>query len=107
VPILSELLLQELNFKSEITQLAIETAKKEGCDREGRVATPGDIYYGQLESFAMHFCTFYECYDCKKPYFGGMQDCEQALSSEDKTRREDLLCKPCAWANLGLGKDMC
>ena len=55
----------------------------------------------------MHFCTFYNCFDCKQPYFGGMQDCEQAMAAEDKTRAEDLLCKPCAWKALGLGQNMC
>ena len=107
VPILSDLLSTELAYKRRITQLAIETAKKEGHDKTGRVVTPGDAYFGQLEAYAMHFCTFYECNDCKEPYFGGMQDCEQAMQSEDKTRKEDLLCKSCAWKALGLGSNMC
>ena len=56
--------------------MAVQAAKEEGYATRGRVVTEGDIYYGNLEAFALHFCTFYECYDCKKPYFGGMQDCE-------------------------------
>lgn len=69
--------------------------------------TPGDIYFGKLEEYAMHFCTFYDCHECNEPYFGGMKDCEQAMQSEEKTRKEDLLCKTCAWSKLGLGSNMC
>ena len=72
VPILSEMIKQHLNNKRKITKLAIKTAREEGCEKSGRVATPGDAYYGKLEEFAMHFCTFYTCYACHEPYFGGM-----------------------------------
>lgn len=50
-------------------------AEEEGYDKEGRVVTEGDIYFGQLAEFAMHNCTFYECFKCSEFYFGGMQDC--------------------------------
>ena len=71
--------------------------------------TEGDIYYGKLAEFAMHQCTFYECFKCKKPYFGGMQDCAQALESEnsDDLNPESLLCKKCAVKELGYGESFC
>ena len=50
-------------------------AKKEGYDKTGRVVTEGDFYFNRLEDFALHNCTFYECFKCKSPYFGGMEDC--------------------------------
>ena len=78
--------------------MAIKTAKEEGYETSGRVTTPGDFYFGKLKEFAMHFCTFYKCYECKEPYFGGMLDCEQAMTGEDKTQAKDLLCKPCFFA---------
>ena len=76
VPLLSDMLTAQLDFKYNIQNQAVEKAIENGYDKEGRVVTPGDIYFGELEEFAMHNCTFYECHKCKKPYFGGMQDCE-------------------------------
>jgi hypothetical protein len=55
----------------------------------------------------MHNCTFYECFKCKDFYFGGMQDCMQAMQSENNTNKEDLLCKHCTTEALGFGKSMC
>ena len=50
-------------------------AIEEGYDKTGRVVTEGDYYYGKLAEFALKNCTFYECFKCKNPYFGGMEDC--------------------------------
>ena len=55
----------------------------------------------------MHNCTYYECNKCTKPYFGGMQDCEQALAAENSIKKEDLVCKPCGLKSLGFGNAMC
>ena len=56
------------------------------------------MVFGKLEEFALHQCTFYECFKCKQPYFGGMQDCQQAMQSEnsDALKPENLFCKECA-----------
>ena len=37
-------------------------AKEEGYDKEGRVVTEGDYYFGKLAEFAMKNCTFYPFY---------------------------------------------
>ena len=82
-------------------------AVEEGYDKKGRVVTEGDIYFGQLAEFAMHNCTFYECFKCSEAYFGGMQDCMQAMQSEGSLKKEDLLCKSCMTKELGFGESMC
>ena len=51
--------------------------------------TEGDFYYGKLPEFALHHLTFYECFKCEEPYFGGMQDCAEAM---DEFERENLMC---------------
>ena len=58
-----------------IQELAIQMATEEGYDKKGRVVTEGDIYFNDLAGFAMHNCTFFECNECKMPYYGGMEDC--------------------------------
>ena len=75
VPILTKKLIEQYKIKAEVMTAAIKMAIEEGYDKEGRVVTEGDIYFGKLSEFALHNCTFYECFRCKKPYFGGMMDC--------------------------------
>ena len=73
--------------------MAMEKAIDEGLDRKGRVVTEGDIYYNDLAGFAMHNIAYYECFKCNKTYFGGMQDCGEAMQTESKLRKQDLLCE--------------
>ena len=107
VPGLSQLVREALDFKAEICQLATIKAVEEGYDRKGRVVTEGDIYFNDLIGFAMHNCAFYLCFKCQKPYFGGMQDCGQAMQTESTMKKQDLMCEPCATEELGFGEEMC
>ena len=72
VPILTDVLIENLKLKMEVMTSAVRMAIEEGYDKEGRVVTEGDIYYGKLAEFALHNCTFYDCFMCHKPFFGGM-----------------------------------
>ena len=69
--------------------------------------TPGDPYEGDLLGLALHSCSFFECYDCKKPYFGGMVDCQQQLGMEENTKKENLRCKDCQLKAYGAGVGHC
>ena len=104
VPILTDKLIEQLKVKMEVLTSSILMAVEEGYDKTGRVVTEGDIYHNQLADFALHNCTFFECFDCKRPYFGGMMDCMQAMQSEEKLKKEDLLCKKCVSKSLDWGK---
>ena len=79
VQILTSKIREQFRLKTKIIELSTQKAIEEGYDKEGRVVTEGDIYYGKLAEYALHQCTFYECFKCKQPFFGGMQDCAQAL----------------------------
>ena len=79
VPILTDKLVEQISFKARIMGLAVQMATEEGYDRAGRVVTQGDQYFGKLTDFAMHNCSIYECYRCKEPYFGGMEDCQRNM----------------------------
>ena len=54
VPNLSMQLRENLDLKETVTRLSKQQAIKEGLDKEGRVVTEGDIYYGKLADFALH-----------------------------------------------------
>lgn len=107
VPILTAKLIEQFKLKALVLELSLQMAKEEGLDKSGRVVTEGDIYFGKLAEFAMHNCTFFECYGCNEPYYGGMQDCMQAMQAENSLKKEQLLCRVCLVKELGLGKQMC
>ena len=75
-PIMDELT-KLRDLKKKIEKLAMEVAEGQGLPNSERLTTPGDPYEGKMLELALHSCTFYECFDCKKPYFGGMADCQQ------------------------------
>ena len=90
VPGLTSQLLEHLKFKQQIMKQSVKMAKKDGKHLEGRVVTEGDYYFGKLAAFALHTYTFFECFGCGKNYFGGAQDCLEAMQQEDNIKREDL-----------------
>ena len=63
---------------------ALEHAEKQGLLSDERLLTPSDAYFGKPQEFANHRCSFYQCYDCKKPYFGGLIDCEQEMANAER-----------------------
>ncbi len=44
----------------------------------------------------MAIYSYYMCFKCKKPYFGGLKDCERAMEEEKKEfDPKDLVCPGC------------
>ena len=74
VPILTPKLLEQFKVKQQVCELSLQMAIEKGYDKTGRVVQEGNIYYNDLATFAIHNCTFYECFKCKIPYFGGMEN---------------------------------
>ena len=85
--------------------MAIVRAKHQELDKDPRLQDPSDDFYGKFEEFAMFKCTYYQCYKCKKPYFGGLADCGQG---EDRPVDEkELICPQCSAASVGAGITNC
>lgn len=55
--------------------MAVNQAKKEELDKEERLQDPFDGYYNNLQKFALDKLNFYNCYDCKSPFYGGRNEC--------------------------------
>ena len=85
----------------------MEVAKNQGVDKDERLSTAGDFYFGKPLALALHSCSFYQCFECSKPYFGGMIDCQAELGVEEKATKEDLRCKACVAKAYGAGVDQC
>ena len=65
-----------LSLKRQVEREGLVQAEKQGILSDERLTTPGDAYYGKVQEFVNHRCSFYQCFECKKPYFGGLIDCE-------------------------------
>lgn len=93
--------------RSAIEKMALEVAKNQGLDKEERLSIQGDAYYNDLLGLAMHSCAFYECFECEKPFFGGMVDCQAQLGVEENNKKENLRCKDCIAKAFGAGSQDC
>ena len=80
-PILEELS-QLLGLKKVVEILAMMNAREQGIFEDPRLTDKSDYYYGKRQIYANDKCSFYQCYKCKVPYFGGLRDCEQEMNNE-------------------------
>lgn len=98
-----------VGFKKEVERLALKNAEEQGILKDDRLRTPTDFYFGKPQEFANHRCSFYQCHECKKPYFGGLIDCEQEMlnAEQRETKKEDLLCQSCLLNEIGAGTTRC
>lgn len=69
---------KEKKLKDVVVKKAMERAKFEDLHKEPRLKKPGDPFYNDLLGYAMKRLSYYQCYKCNDPYFGGMKDCEAA-----------------------------
>ena len=53
----------------------MERAIIEGLDKHDRLQNPNDAFYNNLQGYALDKMSFYNCFDCNQPYFGGMRRC--------------------------------
>ena len=65
-----------VNLKKAVEEQALVHARDQGILGEERLADENDFYHGKSQEYANHRCSFYQCFECKKPYFGGLIDCE-------------------------------
>ena len=63
-------------LRSDLQVKAMKIARSQHLDKDPRLTTEGDFYFGKLMAFAEAKVCFYMCSTCAKPYFGGLIDCE-------------------------------
>ena len=98
-----------LSMKKQVEKDALKVAGEQGILFDDRLADPNDVFYGKDQEYANHRCSYYQCFKCKKPYFGGLIDCEQEAANAQMQNRskEDLFCSECLSIEVGEGKDNC
>jgi hypothetical protein len=50
--------------------------------------------------YALAIYAYFECYKCKKPYFGGRKNCAEVMNVEDSRENQEydpkkLICPEC------------
>lgn len=73
-PQIADMLEEVSKLEEDIRGKALERAKHEGLDKDERLKKPDDQYFNDLEKYAMARLSYYTCYECKAPYFGGLKD---------------------------------
>ena len=46
-------------------------------DQEPRLYDQNDEYYQDLDSYVLARLSYYQCFYCKEPYFGGLKHCDE------------------------------
>ena len=69
---------KELKLKNNVVKKCSERAKFEDLHKDPRLKKVGDPFYNDLLGFAMKRLSYYQCFKCNDPYYGGMKDCEAA-----------------------------
>lgn len=86
-----------IKLKKDIGKQALERLKIEGLLSDPRLQDPNSKYYDNPKLFGLDRLAFYECFKCKKPYYGGMRKCEEAGREQDESFNEShLVCGGCA-----------
>ncbi|MES1909680.1 MAG: hypothetical protein MHM6MM_002381 [Cercozoa sp. M6MM] len=100
---LQQLLLPLQQLHREIAQRAFRRLESEGLLQCEQVTDKTDSYYRNPTGYAMKRFAFYRCAKCRKPYFGGRQECDDGLARGDNNNADELVCGACS----GIGSDAC
>ena len=87
--------------------MSLERAKFEDLHKDPRLAKVGDIFYNDLQGYALKKLSYYNCFKCSNPYFGGMKDCDAAANDIQNFKKEELVCGKCAAVAVGGGTKTC
>ena len=91
----------------DIRKKALDRLKYEGLDKDKRLHDPNDKFYNKPEEYALTRLSYYMCFKCKKPYFGGLKSCENVNEGQREYKEDDLVCGACASTNIKGGSMDC
>jgi hypothetical protein len=91
-------MIQHLAKFENIKKKSLERLKHEGREKDERLLNPADAYYQKPMEYAIAIYSYYECFTCKNPYFGGLKRCEDLMEEGLNPREfkpEELICANC------------
>ena len=77
---------ENLALFEEIKKKSLERLKYENMEKDPRLLNPKDPFYQKPVEYAIAIFSYYQCYKCKKPYFGGKKSCELLLQEENQAK---------------------
>ena len=85
--------------------MSMQRLKHEDKHKDERLVTKGDDYFNKPQDYAMAIYSYYMCFKCKKPYFGGLKSCEnlrQEAQNNDDFKASELVCATCSAVGIAL-----
>ncbi len=92
----------------DIQNKSLERLKYEKREKDEKLVLRGSPYFQKPAEYAMAIYSYYECFKCKKPYFGGLKSCEDMMQEDSKNENfkpEELVCAECS--NVGITLENC
>jgi E3 ubiquitin-protein ligase MYCBP2 len=83
-PLLNDQLDPHLKLRQVVRKMAAEKLRYEQLERSQSIITPGSEFFHNPVGFAMKHFMFYQCYNCKRPYFAGAADCLRDAAAGDE-----------------------
>ena len=69
------MIIKGLDLLKEVERLCMERVQLEKRMNDKELIEPTSQFYQKPLEYAMFKFCYYECFKCKKPYFGGLKDC--------------------------------
>ena len=63
-------------LRQMIEKLSMIRLQNEGRLKDERLSDPSDPFFEKPLEYALAIYSYYQCFSCKKPYFGGLRSCE-------------------------------
>ena len=101
-PRYAALLRPYLQLEEKVAAKALERLHFEGMENDKAIVDGGGRFHGDARGFALHHFSFFQCFQCRSPYFAGARACAAAVIGGDgdaaaaaEIPREDLCCANC------------
>ena len=95
-PEIKEIITEALDLEKKIKQKAEERGRYEGLIKEDQKEVDDHTVNDLIKKMS-----FYQCYTCRNPYFGGMQECGDNVDDNDNFNEKELVWGSWVAAKLG------
>jgi len=97
IPELQKMINNNKILYEKIKQASLKIIKLTKLDKDPKLLEPKSPWYGKKIEYALERISYYRCYICKEPYFGGIKQCgeEPKISDhwfKEKYHKENYVC---------------
>jgi len=91
------------DLQEDVKKRAVERLKLDKRDQDPELIEATSYFFNKPEEYGLKLFTFYQCFKCKSPYFGGMHNCEHEMQEMEQPGEEEkididrknMLCAKC------------